>query len=197
MREFPPFPPEREPEIPEDAFLPEEDVILASLKLARALRRCPPDHGEHRFPPAVGRLLECVYAHSGVSSRDLCELLDLRPSSLSEILTRSESEGWIVRTPDEEDRRMQHVSLSGQGREAVERIRAVRKADAEKKTSCFTPEEKAQFCVLCRRLSAHLESLSAGIPPRPPRPDRPDSPDFPDREPRRRPPFPPEGRVRC
>ena len=30
------------------------DVILASLKLARAMRRCPPERGEHPFPPAVG-----------------------------------------------------------------------------------------------------------------------------------------------
>ena len=36
----------------------DNEVILAFLKLARAMRRCPPERGEHPFPPAIGRLLE-------------------------------------------------------------------------------------------------------------------------------------------
>ena len=67
------------------------DVILASLKLARAMRRCPPERGEHPFPPAVGRLLACTAENPGVSSRELCELLDVRPSSLSEMLARADA----------------------------------------------------------------------------------------------------------
>ena len=58
------------------------------------------------FPPALGRLLSCVAENPGVSSRDLCEFLDVRPSSLSEILARAENEGWIIRTVSEEDRRL-------------------------------------------------------------------------------------------
>ena len=84
----------------------ENDVILAVLKLSRAMRRCPPDPGKNPFPPAVGRMLECVAENSNVSSRELCELLDVRPSSLSEMMSRAESEGWIIRAVDEEDRRM-------------------------------------------------------------------------------------------
>ena len=97
----------------------ENDVILAVLKLSRAMRRCTPpppppaglsgpegpgpDHPGRPAPcaPAVGRLLACVAENPNVSSRDLCEILDLRPSSLSEILSRAESEGWITRTVDE------------------------------------------------------------------------------------------------
>ena len=83
------------------------DVILACLKLSRAMRRCPPQQGPHPhpFPPAVGRLLECAAANPGVSSRELCEALDLRPSSLSEILARAEHDGLLSRTVDEKDRR--------------------------------------------------------------------------------------------
>ncbi len=179
---------------PKENFLPEEEVIFSVLRLSRALRRCPPDHGEHPFPPGVGRLLECIHTHSGVTSRDLCEALDLRPSSLSEILSRAESEGWITRTVDEEDRRMQHVYLSDRGEAIVRSMRDARRTDAEKKTSCFTPEEKAEFCRLCRRLCAHLEALSSDLPPCPP-PPRDDFQDAP--PPRRRKPFPPEGRIRC
>ena len=183
----------------------ENDVILSVLKLSRAMRRCPPEPGERPpFPPAVGRMLECVDAFSNVSSRDLCEMLDIRPSSLSELMTRAESEGWITRTVDEEDRRIQRVALSPKGAEAVARMREAREANYNKKTACFSEEEKAQFCALCNRLGEHLESLAVdlpegmrrprfGRPPFPPEgscPGKPPFPpecDFPDA-----PPFPPE-----
>ena len=159
----------------------ENDVILSVLKLSRAMRRCPPDPGEHPFPPAAGRLLERVAENSNVSSRELCEIMDVRPSSLSEMLSRAESEGWIIRTTDEEDRRIQRIALSEKGREAVAQMREARKADYEKKTACFTEAEKEQFCHLANRLSEHMESLAADLP------------DFMRHPPRHgRPPFPPE-----
>ena len=187
----------------------ENDVILAVLKLSRAMRRCtppPPPPARHPRPegpgpdhpgrpapcaPAVGRLLACVADNSHVSSRDLCELLDLRPSSLSEMLSRAESEGWITRTVDEADRRVQRVDLSEKGKSFIEKMEAARQKDLERKTSCFTEEEKAQFCALCDRLNAHLESLALDLPEFPPRPD----PEQPPQKPRR--PFPPKGRIKC
>ena len=186
---------ERSPGLPKGRYVkkmkPENDVILSALKLSRAMRRCPPKPMEIPFPPAVGRLLECISANPGVSSRDLCEMLDLRPSSLSEMLARAESEGWIVRTVDEEDRRIQRLNRSAKGSDLVSRMEAVRKEDFARKTACFTEEEKAQFCALCNKLSEHMESLASDVPEEfrcpPPRPH--------DGRPRR--PFPPEGRIRC
>ncbi len=177
----------------------ENDVILAILKLSRAMRRCAPppsvrpapdgpapEHPGRPMGGSVGRLLACVAENPHVSSRDLCEILDLRPSSLSEMLARAEREGWIIRAVDEEDRRIQRVDLSPKGQAFIAEMEAAREKDAARKTACFTEEEKAQFCALCNRLSEHLEFLSPDLPERPPRPDRP---------PRK--PFPPEGRMRC
>ena len=178
----------------------ENDVILAVLKLSRALRRCPPDSGKSPFPPAVGRLLESIADNSNVSSRELCEMLDVRPSSLSEMLSRAESEGWVLRTVDEEDRRVQRLTLSDKGKEAIDNMTKAREADYERKTACFTDEEKVQFCALSNRLSDHIESLAAenpdlvrqrpphGRPPFPPEGGCSDGPHRPGR-----PPFPPEG----
>ena len=197
----------------------ENNVILAVLKLSRALRRCSPapagrpgpegrdpeGRGPEREPghrdrreacaPAISRLLACVAEHPRVSSRDLCEMLDLRPSSLSEMLARADSDGWIFRTVDEEDRRIQRVDLSPKGKAYMEEMEKARREDLERKTACFTEEEKAQFCALCNRLSDHLESLALDLPPRPdmePAPNR-----EPGQGPKHRRPFPPEGRLRC
>ena len=192
------------------------DVLLAALKLSRAMRRCPPDRQQFPFPPAVGRLLTCVAANSNVSSRELCEMMDLRPSSLSELLARSEEEGWIARTADEEDRRIQRVSLTDRGQGAVREMDAARQADLDRKTACLTEEEKAQFCALCDRLSEHLEKLALDLPesfrphhgrpprpgcpphhPFPPRPEGPEGPmDQPAPPPPGKPAFPPDVRFR-
>ena len=178
----------------------DSDVIIAHLKLSRAMRRCPPPASSHPFPPAVGRLLECAAANPGVSSRELCEALDLRPSSLSEILARAENDGFLSRTVDEKDRRVQHVSLTAKGRAAVAEIEKVHNEDAKKKTSCLSEEEKILFCSLCGRLSDHIEKLALDLPeglmppipgPEGPRPEH-DKPGRPGR-----PPLPPGGRYRC
>ena len=190
------------------------DVILAALKLARAMRRCPPERREYPFPPAVGRLLVCAADNPGVSSRELCELLDLRPSSLSEMLSRAEADGFLTRTVDEADRRIQHITLTEKGRRAVEEMEAARDQEAQKKAACFTEEEKQQFCALCDKLSNYLERLSLDLPedrrmplPPPPVPGHPDfRPPFPPPVPHKpddrqdkpdRPPFPPEVRFKC
>ena len=183
----------------------DSDVILAYLKLSRAMRRCPPEQKDLPFPPAVGRLLECAAANPGVSSRELCEALDLRPSSLSEILVRAENDGLLCRTVDENDRRVQRVSLTPGGSAVVADMEKVRNEDAKKKTSCLTEEEKKQFCSLCNRMSEHIEKLALELPeglmpdhpglhhsgPRHPGEDRP-GPEGPGH-----PPFPPGGRFRC
>jgi DNA-binding MarR family transcriptional regulator len=200
---------------------PENDVILASLKLFRAMRRCPPPpmdpppakpfgRPERPCAPAVGRLLACIDENPNVSSRDLCEYLDLRPSSLSELLSRAEAEGWILRSTDEEDRRIQRVDLSEKGRAFIEKMEEIRTKDLERKSACFTEEEKAQFCALCDKLSEHLESMSVGLPPRmhgpgrgprpgfPPRREFPGAPEDPEGGEAEEGPRPfPRGRIRC
>ena len=186
------------------------DVILAALKLGRAMRRCPPERREFPFPPAVGRLLVCAAENPGISSRELCELLDLRPSSLSEILSRAETDGFLTRTVDEADRRVMHITLTEKGRKAVTEMETARDREAQQKTSCFTEEEKQQFCELCDKLSAHLERLALDLPedrlPPPPFPRPGFEPPFPPPFPKpdgekqekpKRPPFPPNGRVKC
>ena len=139
-------------------------TVFAVLRMSRALRRCPPDLGERPFPPAVGRMLHCVQMNPDVSSRELCELLDLRPSSLSEMLSRGEAEGLLIRRLDEEDRRMQHIRLSARGEALMAGMAEAQRADAARKTACFTAEEKEQLAELCEKMSEHLEQLAIDAP---------------------------------
>lgn len=166
----------------------ELDIIANILKLARGLRRCPPplpdlpvDARGHTmpFPPALGRLLSVVADNPNVSSRDLCELMDMRPSSLSEILARAESDGWITRYVNKKDHRVQKIRLSKNGRALTDGLKAINEEDARQKTSCLTEEEKILFCEMCNRLFEHMESLEfQALPPFPEGPGGPGPDDF-------------------
>ena len=147
----------------------ENNAIMPSiLKLMRAMRRHPV-RPAHEFPPAVGRMLMTLNANDGASAAELCELMDVRPSSMSELLARMEEHGLICRVENENDKRATKVCLSDTGRESVEKIEAKFAAENAKLAECFTAEELAQFCALCDKLSAHVESLPGAEPPCGPR----------------------------
>ena len=58
-------------------------------------------HAHH----AQGHVLALIRAHSPVKQRELLELLDVRSSSLSEVLAKLERNGLIIRQRDEADKR--------------------------------------------------------------------------------------------
>ena len=69
-----------------------------------------------------------------------------------------EENALITRVNDETDRRATKVLLSEGGKDAVERIETRFHEENAKLAACFTEEEIAEFCTLCDKLSAHLES---------------------------------------
>ena len=97
-----------------------------------------------------------------MTTSELIEMLDIRPSSMSELLSGLEERELIVRTQSEGDRRVNTVSLSEKAKEIRNRFAEERKARMEAFSSCFTEEEAAEFCRLCSKLSDHLESLGNG-----------------------------------
>lgn len=135
------------------------NVIESTFKLMRATRRRPP-RGEHEFPPTVAHLLSVLKDNDGASSGELCEFLDIRPSSLSELLVRVEEHGLIEKKDSEADKRITCAFLTKKGAEAAEKLAEDRaKAEAEF-SACFTEEEKAQFCELAEKLAKHLEETA-------------------------------------
>ena len=132
------------------------DVTRSVLKLMRAMRRRPMH--ELEFPPAVGRMLMTLREHDGAAPSELCEIMDVRPSSMSELLGRMEENGLVTRVVNETDSRATKVFLSEGGKAAVSRIETRFFEENAKLAACFTEEESAAFCALCDKLSAHLES---------------------------------------
>ena len=136
------------------------NVVESTFKLMRALRRKAP-MGERHVPPTVGKLLVYLEANDGAISSQLCEFLDIRPSSLSELLTKMEGHELIEKKTSDEDKRMTQIFLSEKGKEKAKQIAENRSRTEAEFSECFSEEEKEQFCALAEKLAQHLETSSA------------------------------------
>ena len=63
-----------------------------------------------------GRVLAILKMKPEVSAGDLAYMLDLRPSSLNELLNKLENGGYITRAPAEADKRVVMIRLTEKGR---------------------------------------------------------------------------------
>ncbi|MDH6364264.1 DNA-binding MarR family transcriptional regulator [Enterococcus sp. PF1-24] len=66
--------------------------------------------------PAQQRVLDILANEDGLTQGVLAEILDVRPSSLTEILKKLESRGEIERVEDPQDKRIKSVYLTEAGR---------------------------------------------------------------------------------
>ena len=100
-----------------------------------------------------GRVLSLLEMQPEITQKDLSYLLDMRPQSLGELLSKLEKKGFITRTPSEEDRRIMIVRLTPDGKNEAE-------SSNDKSDDFFgilDSEEKEQFNAYLERLIENLE----------------------------------------
>ncbi len=119
----------------------------------------PPTAGEDRMPPPPPRehgrvrLMNMLKETGQLSQREIAEKLEIRPQSLSELLAKTEAEGFIVRRQDENDKRISVVSLTPKGEE---QLIIMRKANREHAEALFAPlseREKDDFLIILKKLT--------------------------------------------
>ena len=98
------------------------------------------------------RILSVLSANSPITQRQLMDILDVRSGSLSEILGKMETEGYITRTPNEQDKRGVDVTLTPAGLEAAAQMQVHRGNSVQDFFSCLSQEEKEQLSLLLEKL---------------------------------------------
>ena len=135
----------------------QEQPLECLFRLMRALRRGQSHHhGPHHFH-GYGRLMETIAGHEGASARELTELLDIRPSSLSEMLSRLETQGDIRRQRDEKDARISRVWLTEQGQRRIKEQKENRHPYQKALLNCLSEQETQQLNTICQKLIDCLE----------------------------------------
>lgn len=132
--------------------------MLASLdRVMRLFRRghSTNSHGGR----SVYRMLAIIQRHEGISTRELAERLDMRPSSLNEKLIDLEHEQLIRRTCIEHDQRIFMIQLQAKGIEQLETIKQERVAFKTKVAGILSEAEAKELSKLATKLSDGLEKM--------------------------------------
>lgn len=100
------------------------------------------------------RILIILNEAGRITQRDLTERLGIQPGSASEVLSKLENAGWILRTQNEADRRTTDISLTDAGRKLAEEASAQRRKRHEEMFSCLSEEERQELLSLLEKIRA-------------------------------------------
>lgn len=115
-------------------------------------------HGMHMNPMkrkafAQARLLSLLTEHEdGVRQRVLAEEMRINPSSTSELISKLESEGYVARTVDPDDKRATLIALTEVGRARAYEMEDERNEKFAKVFEPLTEKEKEQLLKLLEKL---------------------------------------------
>ena len=108
----------------------------------------PMGHGMNRE-----RLLVIISEHpEGIRQKALAEAAGINASSTSEVVSRLEDDGYLIRTIDENDKRATVLKLTEMGAVRAEEIRTEREAFLDDFFSKLTEEEKQTLSDLLDKL---------------------------------------------
>ena len=124
-----------------------------SLQRYADLRRGGP-RAPHR---GQGRVLAMLKIQPEISQKELSYLLDIRPQSLGELLSKLESSGLITREPSESDKRVMNVKLTDSGAEAANETDK-ESIGISKILDVLTDEEKSLLSDYLQRVIAAFET---------------------------------------
>ncbi len=152
--EFPPEPPfedRHHGHRPEPRPFYEMDDSEASNDISHLLSACA-----DRYARRGGRknsqlrILQILGEEEIIPQRELQEILDVQPGSLSELLLKLENKGFIERIRSEEDKRKVYVRITEEGKEHAEDMHA--QFDQEDSFAVLSEEEQETLRSLLKKL---------------------------------------------
>jgi DNA-binding MarR family transcriptional regulator len=111
---------------------------------------------ENEITPQKFLLLNRLLQLKKCKVNDLSQELNLSSGATTLALNRLEEEGLILRTRDEEDRRIVWVELTGKGRALILRLVEKRQQVWEKMLSALTPEEERELFRIMEKMINQL-----------------------------------------
>ncbi|MDP4151994.1 MAG: MarR family transcriptional regulator [Bacillota bacterium] len=104
------------------------------------------------------RILKLIEQNNGVIQRDLAWQMDVRASSMTEMLAKLEKRGLVERKQDDDDQRVMHIFLTDQGIKAAQESEQTGEILINSMFKGLTEPEMKQMLILTEKL---IESLSA------------------------------------
>lgn len=89
-----------------------------------------------------------------ITQRALTERLGIQPGSASEVISKLESAGLILRTPNQSDRRTADIVLTDEGKNQASQAIEQRIRRHQEMFSCLSEAEKRQMLSLLEKINA-------------------------------------------
>ena len=106
---------------------------------------------------SVARVLIMLNKTGPIAQKDLTDLLEIQPASVSDVLAKMDAQGLIQRRPSESDQRTWNVSLTQEGEQKALEAAAQRLRRHEEMFSCLDEDRKAQLLSLLEAINGDLE----------------------------------------
>ncbi|MBL1230130.1 MarR family transcriptional regulator [Enterococcus sp. BWB1-3] len=101
-----------------------------------------------------GRILSILKLQPEISQKEMTYLLDMRPQSLGELLTKLEKAEFITRKPSETDRRVMIITLTEAGADEAEKMNNVEEKNI---FDLLSQEEREQFEAIIAKLARAIK----------------------------------------
>jgi DNA-binding MarR family transcriptional regulator len=130
-----------------------DDQLAARLRVAvTRLNRRLRQESMTGVSPSQEAALAAVGRLGRPTLGELAQAEQVQPPSMTRVVAAMEAAGLLVRSGDEEDRRVSRVELTPQGRATLERIRSLKTAYLARQIGLLTPEDRDDAERLARLL---------------------------------------------
>lgn len=99
------------------------------------------------------RILILLWENKGMTQRELTQRLGIQPGSVSEVISKLESTGLIVRTPSKIDHRTTDIRLTQEGETLAQDAHFKRKERHEQMFAVLSEQEKDTLISLLERIN--------------------------------------------
>ncbi|PSR35149.1 MAG: hypothetical protein C7B46_01695 [Sulfobacillus benefaciens] len=134
------------------------DRLVSIQNLFRVMMERRPRKPERRLTRLQRFLLITIARQGPLSMSQLGQILDVSQTTISQFVGTLESQGWIVRDFDPNDRRRHLVAMTTKGQNLVEQIQMTHHHYVERILSELTAQERAQLVAIAEHIASVLAS---------------------------------------
>ena len=137
----------------------EDEIMKCIVRIVSNSRRkhCQTQEKVPHRCRGFGRILELLSRYDGLSQRQIADMLDIRPQSISEAIATLEERGLIRKEINEQDRRGLLIYITEDGLKMQTELYNERVRNAKRIFASISEEEKQTLLGLLEKVTAALQ----------------------------------------
>lgn len=110
------------------------------------------------------QVLSRLHRHPGISQSELAEMLEMERATAGRMLDRLERSGWVIRSADPTDRRINRLNLTAEAEGVQAEMGRIAETFLDDTLAGLEAGERAALTGMMERVKAQLQSMPRGTP---------------------------------